>query len=255
MEPFRFTYQENQFNGSCDPCYAATFYNIARSAKVDRIITTRQAVETAIDNGLSLTPWVNDNDFRRFCQQQSNRPRAGAAFAALTIEQKLLQWVQNQKMWLPCFIFGVREFELVQRLDKQGNPMVDDKGQPVMYRRRKQPNIKELSRLFMFDGDHLPLDPYEVYERTKKPGFPWQLRLAHKTSSGNGLRLVCEARPEIGNIADNQIELARELGLLGMRGTTGKPVTDNSCVDASRISYAPRMKDIYYIDENNLFNH
>ena len=133
--------------------------------------------------------------------------------------------------------------------------MVDDKGQPVMYRRRKQPNIKELSRLFMFDGDHLPLDPYEVYERTKKPGFPWQLRLAHKTSSGNGLRLVCEARPEIGNIADNQIELARELGLLGMRGTTGKPVTDNSCVDASRISYAPRMKDIYYIDENNLFNH
>ena len=255
MEAFRFTYQENQFNGSCDPCYAATFYNIARSAKVDRIITTRQAVETAIDNGLSLTPWVNDNDFRRFCQQQSNRPRAGAAFAALTIEQKLLQWVQNQKMWLPCFIFGVREFELVQRLDKQGNPMVDDKGQPVMYRRRKQPNIKELSRLFMFDGDHLPLDPYEVYERTKKPGFPWQLRLAHKTSSGNGLRLVCEARPEIGNIADNQIELARELGLLGMRGTTGKPVTDNSCVDASRISYAPRMKDIYYIDENNLFNH
>jgi hypothetical protein len=65
---------------------------------------------------------------------------------------------------------------------------------------------------------------------------------------------VCEARPEVGNIADNQIELARELGLLGVRGTTGKPVTDNSCIDASRISYAPRREDIYFIDNDKLFN-
>jgi len=100
----------------------------------------------------------------------------------------------------------------------------------------------------------LPMDPREVYERTLRPGFPWEVRLAHKTSSGHGLRLVCEARAEIGNIADNQIELARELGLLGVKGTTGKPVVDDSCIDASRISYAPRECDIYYIDENHLFN-
>ena len=80
------------------------------------------------------------------------------------------------------------------------------------------------------------------------------MRLAHKTSSGHGLRLVCEAMPEIGNIADNQIELGRELGLLGMVGTTGKAVCDDACIDASRISYAPRLSDIYYIDENKLFN-
>ncbi len=157
-------------------------------------------------------------------------------------------------MWLPCFIFGVKEFAAVPKTDKQGNPVLDADGNQVMFRRRKQANIKELSRLFMFDADHLPCEPREIFERTQKQGFPWEVRLAHVTSSGHGLRLVAEANPDVGNIADNQIELARELGLLGMVGTTGKPVTDDSCIDASRISYAPRMKDIYFIDEDKLFN-
>jgi hypothetical protein len=60
-------------------------------------------------------------------------------------------------------------------------------------------------------------------------------------------------RPELGNIADNQICLARDLGLMGMIGYTGKPVVDDSCIDASRISYAPRRQDIYFLDEENLF--
>ena len=34
---------------------------------------------------------------------------------------------------------------------------------------------------------------------------------------------------------------------------TGKPVVDDSCIDASRISYACRREDIYFIDEENLF--
>jgi hypothetical protein len=170
------------------------------------------------------------------------------------MEKKLLQWANSLKMWLPCFIFAVEEFEAEEKTDKDGNPVLDKEGRPMMFRRRKQYGINRLSGLFMFDGDHLPIDPREVFERTRRPGFPWQVRLAHKTSSGHGLRLVCEARSDVGNIADNQIELARELGLLGVKGTTGKPVTDDSCIDASRISYAPRECDIYFIDENHLFN-
>jgi hypothetical protein len=106
----------------------------------------------------------------------------------------------------------------------------------------------------MFDGDHMPMNPFEIFQRTQVAGFPWRVLLAHKTSSGHGLRLVCEARPEVGNIADNQIELARELKLLDVIGTTGKPLVDDSCIDASRISYAPRREDIYYIDEERLFD-
>lgn len=254
MDNFRFTFQQNQFTGECLPCTAAQFKTIVNSGSVHNTITTRQAIEKAIDDGQSLVGWTNCTNFRNFCLKQAARPRAGEAFAALPVEQKLQQWTNAQKMWLPCFIFAVKEFAAIPKTDKQGNPVLDAEGREILFRRRLQSSIMELSGLFMFDGDHLSCDPREIYQRTLRPNFPWKVRLAHATSSGHGLRLVCEANPDVGNIADNQIELGRELGLLGMLGTTGKPVCDDSCIDASRISYAPRMCDIYFVDEDNLFN-
>ena len=252
MEKFRFCYQENQFYGECLPCTPTVLNRIINSAEVDRRITTRQGVEQAIDEDLDKEPFLRDNDFHQFCTRQT--AKQGEDFAALHIDKKLQQWANSLKMLLPCFIFGVEGFQAVPKTDKDGNPIFDKDGNPVLFRRRLQQNILALSGLFMYDGDHLPIDPREVYERTRRESFPWVVRLAHKTSSGHGIRLVCEARTDVGNIADNQIELARELGLLGMIGTTGKPVVDDSCIDASRISYAPRKKDIYFIDEDHLFN-
>ena len=255
MENYRFTQQSNQFFGECLPCTAAVFKNWVNDAGVYHKIGTRQDVEAAIREGRMIDTYSNTIEFQKFCQKQEQRPNSRAAFAQLSIEEKLLQWVQSLKESLPCFIFAVREFEAMPKKDKDGHPVLDDGGQPVLFHRRKQENITQLSGLFMFDADHLPMNPREVFERTQLKGFPWEVRLAHKTSSGFGLRLVSEAISEIGNIADNQIELARELGLLGIMGTTGKPVTDDSCIDASRISYCPRMDDIYFIDEDKLFNY
>ena len=254
MDSYRFSHQENQYFGECLPCSAAQFKNIVSSAVVDFRITTRQAVDEAIGEGMPFDRFTSDNDFQKFCKKQLSKPRTGEVFAGLTLAQQLLQWTNSLKSSLPCFIYGVKDFAAVPKTDKDGNPVLDEDGQPVLFRRRLQQNIRELSCLFMFDGDHLPFDPREVYERTRREGFPWEVRLAHATSSGHGIRLVCEARTDVGNIADNQIELARELGLLGLLGTTGKPVVDDSCIDASRISYAPRKKDIYFIDEDHLFN-
>jgi hypothetical protein len=191
----------------------------------------------------AIKVWGSNSEYQKFCIKEGEKKKTGEAFKSLTDEEKLVRFATSLKESLPCLIFGAREFD---ELPMKKNP--DRK-----MRRRVLEGI-HLSGLFMFDGDKLPIDPRDVYERTQRQNFPWAVRLAHKTSSGHGIRLVCEALPEIGNIADNQIELARELGLLDMTGTTGKPVTDDSCIDASRISYAPRKCDIYYINEDKLFN-
>lgn len=249
---WRFVYQDNQFYGECLPCTLAVFMTIISSAQVAWIIATRQEIDDAIARGLPLDKWTRRSDFQQFCLKCEAKPRAGETFKQLTTAEKLLQWTNWLKMSLPCFIFAASAFDLVPVNDKQGNPVLDENGEQVMRRRRQLKGI-HLSGLFMFDADKMLLDPYEVFQRTQVPGFPWQVRLAHKTSSGHGLRLVCELRPELGNIADNQICLARDLGLMGVLGSTGKPVVDDSCIDASRISYAPRKCDLYYIDEENLF--
>lgn len=227
MSNFSFIYQLNQYNGALLHCINVDFYRIVDSQDVDWRITTRQVVENAIAKGLPLDSFIANGRFQSFC----NKHNEEASFQKLSTEQKLLQWTNSLKMGLPCFIFAAKSFKGEQR---------------------KLEDIK-LSPLFMFDADHLPCDPKEIYERTLVEGFPWQIALAHITSSGRGLRLVCVARPDLGNIADNQICLANELGILDMIGTTGKPVVDDSCIDASRISYAPRRQDILHIDEDLLF--
>jgi hypothetical protein len=254
-QDYRFTWQENQYWGSCEPCTASVFATQVRSASVAWKIGMRQAVERAVREGLPLDEFTRNSDFQKWRIKQECRPKAGEKFAALTTAEQLLQWAQMLKNNLPDFVFAVREFELVPRLDRNGHPRLDKDGQPMMYRRRLQSNILHLSGLFMSDYDHLPFPPQELYERTKAPGFPWKVRLAHLTSSGFGLRLVCEWMVEAGRIADNQFLLARELGVLNVKDTTGRKfVTDNSCVNADRISYCPRMQDIIYIDEDKLFH-
>ena len=247
---YRFSQQVNQYFGECLPCTAAVFNHYVDDPKVAWKIRTRQEVEAAISRAASLDVYTETNEFKQFCRRKASE----RGFDSLTTAEKLLQWVNSLKASLPCFIFAVSGFKPVPKVDKDGNPVLDKNGQQLMFRRRKLAGIESMSGLFMFDGDHLPFDPREVHERAMAAGFPWEVRLSHKTSSGNGIRLVCEARTEIGNIADNQICMARELGLMGVVGTTGKPVCDDSCIDATRISYCPRREDILYIDETHLFN-
>ena len=135
-------------------------------------IGMRRAVRQAVKTGQSLEQFTCNSDFQKWCLQRLSMPRAGEKFAQLTTAAKLLQWVDMLKDSLPDFIFAVREFGLVPRLDKNGNPKLDADGQPIMYRRRKQENIVHLSGLFMSDYDHLPFNPQELYERTQVAGYP-----------------------------------------------------------------------------------
>ena len=254
MEAYRFVYQDNMYWGSCEPCTASVFSTLVRNAVVKWKIDMRQAVRWAVRTGQPLDAFTHISDYQKWCIRQQSRPRAGEQFSQKSTPEKLLQWVDALKDSLPDFVFAVGEFGLVPRLDKDDNPRLDENGNPILYRRRKQENIVHLSGLFMSDYDHLPFPPQELFELIKKPGYPWKTRLVHLTSSGEGLRLVSECLPGAGNIADQQYLQAKELGMLNVKGTTGKWVTDNSCINADKLSFCPRLEDILYIDEDRLFN-
>ncbi len=239
-EKSNFIYQNTLYSSKCLPCTRETFNRIIDDPQVASKIALRQAIENAVEQGLPLDDFSRLADFQKFC-----RKKKLDSFAQLTLGEKLQQWAKSIKTSLPCFAFSVNEFATTTTEDEDGQSQTD--------KRRKQENIAALSNLFMFDGDHSFIAPQLIYERTRVEGFPWEVALAHATSSGHGLRLVCKARPELGNIADNQICLARDLELLGVMGTTGKPVCDNSCINANRVSFCPRREDILYINEKLLF--
>ena len=183
-----------------------------RDAQVNWKIGTRRAIIKAVREGLPLDEWTRREDYQQWCIEQLAKPRAGEKFALKPEPLRLLQWGEELKASLPGFVYGVREFALVPRQDKDGNPKLDADGQPILYHRRKQENVKHLSGLFMSDYDHLPFPPQELYEKTQRAGYPWKTRLAHLTSSGEGLRLVSECLIGAGNIADQQYLQAQNHG-------------------------------------------
>ena len=223
-----FCIQDNQYFSPAVPGTREKLNEILDSPQVRWKIESIRAVRQPG----AVRLWASNTDFQKFCLKEAAKSK-GNAFKELTDEEKLERWANSLKESLPCLIFGARDFDEV--------PM---KKNPEKRMKRRVLAGIHLSGLFMFDVDHVD-NPREIFEQTKQEGFPWEVVFAHVTSSGQGLRLVCKARVEIGNIADNQIALAKELDV--------KP--DLSCIDASRISYAPMREDLYYLNEEELLNY
>ena len=221
-------YQDNQFFSPALPCSGEKLREIINSPqvkwKIDSIRSLRKPDAIKI--------WGSNTEFQKYCLKEEAK-KNGDKFKALSDEEKLARYANNLKESLPPLIFGARDFDEI--------PMKKD---PTKMMKRRVLKGIHLSGLFMFDVDHVD-NPREIFEKTQVEGFPWEIVMGHKTSSGRGLRLVAKARPEIGNIADNQIELAMALGVMA----------DASCVDASRISYAPSIEDVYYLNEEELINY
>lgn len=223
-----FCIQDNQYFSPAVPGTREKLNEILDSPQVRWKIESIRAVRQPG----AVRSWASNTDFQKFCIKEAAKSK-GNAFKELTDEEKLERWANSLKESLPCLIFGARDFDEV--------PM---KKNPEKRMKRRVLAGIHLSGLFMFDVDHVD-NPREIFEQTQQEGFPWEVVFAHVTSSGQGLRLVCKARVEIGNIADNQIALAKELDV--------KP--DLSCIDASRISYAPMREDLYYLNEEELLNY
>ena len=63
IKHFNFSYQQNQFWGSCEPCTLQVFNNIVDSAVVKWKIDIRQQVEAAIEKGEPLDQWTGLHEF------------------------------------------------------------------------------------------------------------------------------------------------------------------------------------------------
>ena len=205
-----------------------------------------------------------------FCYQKSfvnpTLPVDETQFWALV---RATQWNENidryretgdaqLKRKLPAFIFQATFDETTSKAGKLG-------------RWRKQAATR-LTGLVVMDIDHvgtrptpdpslnggeyivnenMGLAPRDLYAKWRKelpelfdPSIQGGARggsvlLVYVTPSGHGLKIVFKARQEWGNLIDNQHAMAKLLGV----------EVDESCKDASRMSFICKESDILYLDK------
>ena len=174
-----------------------------------------------------------------FCYQKnfsnSTLPVDEAQFYALVRASK---WNENidkfretgdaaLKRKLPAFIFQATFDETKSAKGKVG-------------RWRKQAATR-LTGLVVMDIDHVE-DPLTLYQGWVEKGLDWEklgIELIYITPSGKGLKIVFKARLDWGNLIDNQHAMASVLGV----------EVDESCKDASRMSFICKESDILFINK------
>ena len=178
-----------------------------------------------------------------FCYQKNftnpTLPVDEAQFFALV---RATQWAENidkyretgeasLKRKLPAFIFQAMFDETESKKGKLGAW-------------RKQ-SATRLTGLVVMDIDHMASEELKVKcEEFAATDFTQRAQqlgilLIYITPSGHGLKIVFKARVEWGNLIDNQHQMAKVLGV----------EVDESCKDASRMSFICKESDILYIDK------
>ena len=135
------------------------------------------------------------------------------------------------KRKLPAFIFQATFDETESKAGKVG-------------RWRKQAATR-LTGLVVMDVDHVESEELRVKSEEfaaadfKQRAAELGILLVYITPSGHGLKIVFKARAEWGNLIDNQHQMAKLLGV----------EVDESCKDASRMSFICKESDILFIDK------
>ena len=233
------TFQENTHFSQALPCSREEFWEQVRKTSTRWRVDARRAILAAVEAAktegtAAIQTWLNNGEYQKFLLKKQNLKKKAAkeAWAKKTDAEKLLAFAQEVKENLPAFIFGCREFD-EKETAKSG-----------MFRHRRLADC-HLNGLFMLDIDHIE-NPMEVWYRLREDKeLMERIALVHITSSSFGIRIVATADVATGNLADNQIALAQKLGYKA----------DESCIDATRNSFAPKEEDILYINEELLFDY
>ena len=107
----------------------------------------------------------------------------------------------------------------------------------------RESTAAHLTGLVVIDLDHVE-NPLEIIDRIlgRDDFSELGILLIYITPSGQGIKIVFMARPEWGNLMDNQYEMAQLLGVLD--------VIDSGCKDAARASFVPKSDDVKFLDES-----
>ena len=234
-----FTFQENTHFSQALPCSKEVFWEQVKKPNTAWRIDARRAIIAAADASktqgvAAIQTWLDSADYQKFLLKKQNLKKKAAieAWAAKTDAEKLLAYAQEIKDNSTAFIYCCYEFD----------ETTTGKGTPFRHRRLAECH---LNGLVMLDIDHVE-NPMQIwYQLRDDAEMMKRVALVHITSSGYGIRIVFTADINEGNLADNQIVFAERLGF--------NP--DESCIDATRNSFAPKEEDILYINEELLFDY
>ena len=234
-----FTFQENTHFSQALPCSKEVFWEQVKKPNTAWRIDARRAILAAVDASktegvAAIQTWLDSTDYQKFLLKKQNLKKKAAieAWAAKTDAEKLLAYAQEIKDNSTAFIYCCYEFD----------ETTTGKGTPFRHRRLAECH---LNGLVMLDIDHVE-NPMQIwYQLRDDAEMMKRVALVHITSSGYGIRIVFTTDINEGNLADNQIVFAEKLGF--------NP--DESCIDATRNSFAPKEEDILYINEELLFDY
>ena len=236
-----FTYQKDTKSLFVAECGKKDFWREIRKSSTAFNIDTRREILHAVDtqDETTLLKWAEHTDFQKFELKtlKGLKTKTGKEkWQNKPLDKKLLAWADDLKKSLTAFQFCCYQFDEVTVKTKDGKTK---KGA------RRLLKGCHLNGLVMLDIDHVE-NPMEVWEKLQKcEALMARVVLVHITSSGHGIRIIFIADRQIGNLADQQISFAAVLGYS----------PDQSCIDATRNSFAPKEDEILFIDEKRLFTY
>ena len=236
-----FTYQKDTKSLFVAECGKKDFWREIRKSSTAFNIDTRREILHAVDtqDETTLLKWAEHTDFQKFELKtlKGLKTKTGKEkWQNKPLDKKLLAWADDLKKSLTAFQFCCYQFDEATVKTKDGKTK---KGA------RRVLKGCHLNGLVMLDIDHVD-NPMEVWEKLQKcEALMARVVLVHITSSGHGIRIIFIADRQIGNLADQQISFAAVLGYS----------PDQSCIDATRNSFAPKEDEILFIDEKRLFTY
>ena len=235
-----FCYQKDTRNLFAAKCDKKDFWREIRKSSTDFIIDARRDIMRAVEekDEEAMKKWLAHSDYQKFELRtlKNLKTKTGKdRWKKRPADKKLLAWADDMKRSLTAFQFCCYKFDVAT--------VVKD-GKTKKGSRRKLTGC-HLNGLVMLDIDHID-NPMEVWEKLQQnEELMKRVVLVHITSSGHGIRIIFTANIKDGNLADNIIVFAAALGYKA----------DSSCIDATRNSFAPKEKEILFIDEERLFDY